>query len=122
MASDRFGRDDLIAGLDDEVGTDGDQPGISQPVTQDELDDILNDPNLPLEERRAMLEAIASRIEAREAGDRGDEFAPLRQQIGSALTMLAEGGHIYGEAESVGLDPEYRSDARAPDDDANENL
>ena len=48
--------------------------------------------------------------------DQSEWTFELIEQINEALGLLADGGHTYGTPESVGLDPEYRSDARAPDD------
>jgi len=105
-----------VVPLDIEVGDDADQPGISQPVSQAEIDDILNSPDMPIEERQARLEDLAQRIGTRENIDLGNEFHPLEQQINEALNMIAEGGHTYGTLQSTGLDPDVRSDAHSPDD------
>ncbi|MCB8838108.1 hypothetical protein [Aurantimonas sp. VKM B-3413] len=102
--------------LDTAVGGDADQPGISQPVTQAEVDDILNDPDLLMEERQARLQELADRVGYRENVDRGEEFDPLEMQISEALNMLAQGGHTYGTLSGAGLDPENRADARAADE------
>ncbi len=110
----RFDRS--VTGFNTEVGADDDRPGISQPVTQDDIDDILNNPAMTLEEKQAHLAALAGEIDTRSDIDRGSEFEPLEMQIRDAIAMLADGGHAYGEPESVGMDPESRSDARAPDD------
>lgn len=110
-------RGDGVVPVDSAVGEDGDAPGISQPVTQAEIDDLIGDTTMPIEERRARLEDYAARIGARGEIDRGGEFGPLQTQIAEALSLLAEGGHAYGTPEATGLDPETRSDARAPDED-----
>ncbi len=114
----RFDR--TLTGLNTEVGEDDDRPGISQPVTQDEIDDILSNTAMTIEEKQARLSALAGQMDIRETTDRGSEFEPLDMRIQDALSMLADGGHAYGTAESVGMDPESRSDARAPDDFSNE--
>lgn len=108
---------DRILPVDAAVGDDGDAPGLSQPITQAEIDDVLNDTTMPIEERQARLEAYAAALGEREQIDRGGEFDPLRNQIAEALTLLAEGGHAYGTPEATGLDPQSRSDALSPDDD-----
>ncbi|MEX6506266.1 hypothetical protein [Jiella sp. M17.18] len=102
--------------LDIAVGDDADQPGISQPVTQAEIDDILNDPDMLIEERQARLQELADRVGMRENIDRGDEFDPLMMQISEALNMVAAGGHTYGTLTGAGLDRDARSDARAADE------
>lgn len=112
------GNDDIdpIIAADTEVGGDADQPGISQPVTQAEIDDILNSPDMLVEEKQARLEEIAQQVGYRETIDQGDEFHPLGLQISEALNLLAQGGHNYSTVEETGFDPEGRSDARSPDD------
>lgn len=114
--SDIRGFDRSVTGFNTEVGEDDDRPGIAQPITQDEIDDILNNPAMTIEEKQARLAALAGQIDTRSEIDRGSEFEPLEMQIRDAITMLADGGHTYGEPESVGMDPDSRSDARAPDD------
>ncbi|UIJ72914.1 hypothetical protein [Aurantimonas sp. HBX-1] len=112
------GNDDIdpILAADIEVGGDADQPGISQPVTQAEIDDILNSPDMLVEEKQARLEELARQVGYRETIDQGDEFDPLGLQISEALNLLAQGGHNYSTVEETGFDPEGRSDARSPDD------
>ncbi|MFD2236326.1 hypothetical protein [Aureimonas populi] len=109
--------DGRIVPVDAAVGEDGDSPGIAQPITQAEIDDLVNDAGMPIEERRERLEAIAAALGARDSIDRGGEFGPMQSQIAEALSLLAEGGHAYGTASSTGLDAEARSDARSPDED-----
>lgn len=106
---------DIIA-VEEEIGDDDNQPGISQPVTQAEVEDILNSPGMTIEERQERLEELARQVGTRDVIDQGGEFDPLQQQISEALNMLAQGGHTYGTLEAAGLDPEARSDARSPDD------
>lgn len=108
--------DSPVLPLDTAVGDDADTPGISQPFTQAEIEDLVNDTTMPIEERVERLHGMAETLGTREEMDRGGEFDPLIEQINEALGLLADGGHTYGTPESVGLDPEYRSDARAPDD------
>lgn len=108
---------DRILPVDTAVGDDGDTPGLSQPITQAEIDDLVNDTTMPLEERQERLQAYAAALDEREQIDRGGEFDPLSTQIAEALAMLGQGGHTYGTPEAVGLDPSTRSDAMSPDDD-----
>jgi len=108
--------DRLVLAEDSDVGGDGDAPGIAQPITQAEIDDLLNDPALTIEEKQATLQRYADQVGARDEIDRGGDMSPLEAQIGEALSLLAGGGHAYGDLESVGFDPDSRSDARAPDE------
>lgn len=116
FASEPALHDRSILADDSSVGDDGDPPGIAQPITQAEIDDVLNDPAMTIEEKQAMLQRYADRLGARDDIDRGGDFHPLEAQVSEALAMLAEGGHAYGDAESVGMDPDSRSDARSPDE------
>ncbi|RFC66280.1 hypothetical protein DYI37_02180 [Fulvimarina endophytica] len=106
-----------ILPVDQAIGGDADSPGIAQPVTQAEIDDLLNNSTLPIEERIRRLEEIRARIGARETIDRGDDTSMVESQINEALGLLADGGHTYATAEAVGQDPASRADARSPDDD-----
>lgn len=106
-----------IVPVDQAVGGDGDNPGITQPVTQDEIDDILNNQTMPIEEREKRLQELRARIGVRENADRGDEMSAIEMQLSEALALLADGGHTYATAESLGMDPAERADARSPDDD-----
>ena len=103
--------------VDQAVGGDADSPGIAQPVTQDEIDDILNDQTMPIEERQMRLEDIRNRLGVRESADRGSDMSALEYQIDEALSLLADGGHVYGTLEGAGIDPSERADTRSPDDD-----
>ncbi|MEN3791494.1 hypothetical protein [Fulvimarina sp. MAC3] len=106
-----------IVPVDQAVGGDADNPGIAQPVTQDEIDDILSNQAMTIEERQMRLEELRSRVGARQNADRGDEMSAIEMQLSEALGLLADGGHTYATAEGVGMDPAGRADARAPDDD-----
>ncbi|MBB3950454.1 hypothetical protein [Aureimonas jatrophae] len=116
IVSDPALHDRTVLAYDSEVGDDDDPPGIAQPLTQAEIDDVLNDPAMTIEEKQATLQRYADQIGTRDDIDRGGDFHPLETQIAEALAMLAEGGHAYGDAESVGMDPDSRSDARSPDE------
>ena len=98
------------------VGGDLDRQGMTQPVTQAEIDDIVNDVHMPIEERVERLKDLTGRLEERGNIDDGVEFDPLSGQLSEALNMLAEGGHVYGTVEAGEHAPPSRSDARAPDD------
>ena len=87
-----------VIAVDQEPGGDADQPGIAQPISQDEISDLLNNTQMPIEEREARLHAIAQRLGTRENIDLADEFDPMREQVNEALNMLASGGHSYGSS------------------------
>ncbi|MEF2550822.1 hypothetical protein VQ042_05495 [Aurantimonas sp. A2-1-M11] len=105
-----------VVAIDQEPGGDADQPGIAQPISRDEIDDLINNSQMPIEEREARLHEIAQRLGTRENIDLGDEFDPMREQVNEALNMLASGGHSYGTLDSTGFDPDDRSDSQPADD------
>lgn len=74
-------------------------PSPSVPVTQSEIDALLNDDQMPVEERSARLQALAERAGV----ERTDEGTvdPLLLQINEALGFLAGGGHSYAEHEAA---------------------
>ncbi len=80
--------DRMILAEDSDVGGDGDAPGIAQPITQAEIDDLLNDPALTIEEKQATLQRYADQVGARDDIDRGGDMSPLEMQIGEALYAL----------------------------------
>jgi hypothetical protein len=87
-----------------------------QPLTQADLDDVLSNPGMTIDEKRAWLAAYAGQAaEGREA-DRGGEFEPLDMQIRDALSILADGGHLYGAAEPEGSEPAVESSTSSLDD------
>lgn len=116
MSNSGNGGKDRVIAADMDVGGDADQPGISQPITQAEIEDILNNPEMLVEEKQARLEELSQRVGYRETIDAGDEFNPLGMQISEALNLLADGGHNYSAVEETGFDPEGRSDAKSPDE------
>jgi len=76
-----------------------------QPLTQADLDDVLSNPGMTIDEKRAWLAAYAGQAAEGCEADRGGEFEPLEMQIRDALSMLADGGHLYGAVEPEGSEP-----------------
>lgn len=64
-------------------------PGPSQA----ELDAVLDDPTMSREEKLARLEELRETVVHRD----DEEYAPLSTRIMDALSMLAQGGHDYGD-------------------------
>ncbi|WP_152046097.1 hypothetical protein [Aureimonas psammosilenae] len=69
--------------------------GAEQAVTQQEIDDVLNDASLSPAERENRLTDLRQRILDSEHEQGDEEYAPLQVRIMDALSMLAEGGHDY---------------------------
>src|SRR5688572_17240246 len=99
---------------DFDVGDDSDMPGDDQPITQDDIDEILNSPNATVEERRAMLLELLNDIGARRGMDADNEYDSLAGEIGAALATLDAAGDGIGTPGAYGFDPEDR--AQSPDD------
>jgi len=98
-----------------------DQPGIAQPYSQTEIEDLVYGNDRPVAERLARLEEIRAEMYARESGDfGGDDPAALLGEIERAIAELrtdrdaAEtAGNFQG---TVAADPADHLDALAPDD------
>ena len=106
-----------IVPVDQMVGGDGDTPGLSQPVTSDEIQDILVSEH-PIEERRMRLMELRNDLIARDSGDLGNEFEALIAEIDGAIATLDGPGDIVGTRDALGLDADERQndELRALDD------
>lgn len=102
-----------------------DQPGISQPYSQSEIEDLLYGEERPASERLARLREMRDEARARESGDLGeDDPAALLEEIDRAIDELSA---TMANAEDIGayagLDtsfdsaPEDRLDLLSPDDE-----
>lgn len=80
---------------DDRLGAQQSDAARGEPVSQGEIDDVLNDPRLSPAERLARLGDLRQRILDDRHADGDEEYEPLRTRIADALSMLAEGGHDY---------------------------
>ncbi len=109
-------RSSEVMASDTSTEAEADQPGIGGSVTQAEIDDVVNNVQMPIEERVERLKALTARLGTRANIDSGDEFDPLSAQISEAMNMLADGGHVYGTAGAAGLDTDGSSKVRSPDD------
>lgn len=103
--------------IDTDLGGDADQPGNSQPISQDEVDDILLDVDTPREERLMRLQELRDRVYSRSTADTTNDMEALMLSLDQAIADLK--GQQAGEfmpAESVDRDADERSDAVAPDE------
>lgn len=73
-------------------------PGVDEPVSQAEIDAIIDDPVLSPTEKQARLEELRERILNQEHAAHEEDYLPFEARIMDALSMLAEGGHDYGTA------------------------
>lgn len=100
---------------DFQVGGDADRSGISQPITQDDIDAIAMS-SMPIAERRAELMALRQRIISREAGDFGEDMDELLSSVQRAISGLDRPIDTETSRSSLGADPDERIDALSPDE------
>lgn len=101
-----------------------DQPGIAQPFTQDEIDDLLYGTDRPAAARLSRLRELREDMAARESGDfGGPDPASMLVEIDRAIEEISD---MKGDAEAgdelagleAGWDPGEagRLDTLSPDD------
>ena len=100
---------------DAQVGGDGDAPGIAQDITVDDLQAIALSP-APLHERIEQLESVMGALQARSHADRGHEFDGLIEEAQRLHHEMHERGEAGAGRPDLGLDPDTRMDAMAPDE------
>lgn len=98
-----------------------DTPGIAQPYSQSEIEDLLYGDDRPVEARVARLREIREELAARESGDFGDEDpADMLDEIDRAIDSLqgdADNLDETGDAAAfMSADPADHLDALSPDD------
>ena len=107
-----------VVGQDSEVGEDDDAPGIAQPLSQAEVDELLYGDEWPAEIRLTRLREFRDELQSREAADFGtDDPASLLREIRAAIARLERS---YGEGmdpSSVDHNPEDHRETLAPDSD-----
>ena len=106
-----------VVPVDQMVGGDGDMPGLSQPVTADEIQDIVMS-DAPLEDRKMRLMGLRRDMQERAAGDMGGEFEPLIAEIDGALATLEGPADTFASRGSLGLDTQNRGDSQPADETA----
>lgn len=101
-----------------------DQPGIAQPYTQAEVEELLYGDDRPASERLARLRELREESAIRESGDWGDQDpAAMLEEIDRAIDELsatianADDVEDYAELSApLNRDPADRLDALSPDD------
>jgi hypothetical protein len=101
-----------------------DQPGISQPYSQSEVEELLYGDDRPASERLARLRELREEAAIRESGDWGDQDpAALLDELDRAIDELSaviangdDSADYAGLATSFDNDPADRLDALSPDD------
>lgn len=107
-----------LVGQDMPIGNDGDTPGMAQPVSQTEVEELLYSDDWPIEERLARLRDMRRDIADFEAPDYGDEDPlTLVRFIDDAITRLQR---LTGEGmdpTSVDQDASVHRETLSPDSD-----
>ena len=102
-----------------------DQPGIAQPYTQSEVEELLYGDDRPAAERLAQLRELRAESAIRESGDWGDQDpAAMLEEIDRAIDELSatianseDNDDFAGLATTYDNDPADRLDALSPDDE-----
>ncbi|HTO28834.1 MAG TPA: hypothetical protein VL017_09615 [Devosia sp.] len=102
-----------------------DQPGIAQPYTQSEVEELLYGGDRPASERLALLRELRNESAIRESGDWGDQDpAAMLDEIDRAIDELSatianadDNGDFAGLATTFDNDPADRLDTLSPDDE-----
>ena len=97
-----------VVPVDQMVGGDGDTPGLTQPITIDEVQDALFSEQ-PLERRRMRLMEMRDDLRARQVGDTGNEFDALIDEVERALATLDGPGDVDGTRDAIGLARDERT-------------
>jgi len=98
-----------------------DTPGIAQPYSQTEIEELLYGDDRPVEDRLARLRDMRDELVTRESGDFGDEDpAAMIEELDRAMAELqrdAQNADETGSADALmSADPADHLDALAPDD------
>ena len=101
-----------------------DQPGIAQPYTQSEVEELLYGDDRPAAERLARLRELRDESSIRESGDWGDQDpAAMLDELDRAIDELSatiansdDTNDYAGLATNFDNDPAGRLDTLAPDD------
>lgn len=112
-----------VVGQESEVGEDDDAPGIAQPLSQAEIDELLYGDEWSAEERLERLRDFRDDLRSREAADFGtDDPGSLLREVIAAIARLESS---YGEGmdpSSVDHNPEDHRETLAPDSDELETI
>ena len=108
-------RSDEVRAIDIEID-DNDMPGISQEMTTDDIDDIALSPDTPAMERLARLQELEGELEARNSGDFMGDIDALLDHVRDRIASLGNARVNDGAMNSIGMDPDDRSDDDDPAD------
>lgn len=107
-----------ILAQDTEPGDTDEEVITGQPVSQNEIDDLLYGEDRPAEERIDRLREIADHLRARQAADMGDDDpGALIEEIERAVSRLERSFGEGMDPSSVDHNPEDHRETLAPDSD-----
>lgn len=107
---------DDVRPVDIEVGGDDDMPGIAQELTTDDIDDVAFDTTISVADRREQLMGLLAEIRARRASDYMGDMSQILGHLEDRIASLSNPEENEGMLESIGLDPDSRSDDDDPAD------
>jgi len=107
-----------VVGQDAEIGEDDDTPGIGQPLSQAEIEELLYNDAWSAEIRLERLRAFRDELMSREAADFGaaDPHTLLREVEAAIASLEAPGGEEMDPA-SIDHNPGDHRETLAPDSD-----
>ena len=112
-----------VVGQDTEIGEDDDIPGIGQPLSQAEIEELLYSDQWPTEVRLDRLRAYRAELQSREAADFGaDDPHTLLREVESAIASLEAASGEEMDPSSVDHNPGDHRETLAPDSDELEAL
>jgi hypothetical protein len=107
-----------VVGQEAEVGEDDDAPGIAQPLSQAEIDELLYSDEWSAEERLDRLREFRDALRSREAADFGtDDPGSLLREVTSAIARLERAFGEGMDPSSVDHNPEDHRETLSPDSD-----
>jgi len=107
-----------VVGQETDVGEDDDAPGIAQPLSQAEIDELLYGDDWSAEERLERLRNFRDDLQSREAADFGaDDPGWLLREVTSAIGRLERSVGEGMDPSSVDHNPEDHRETLAPDSD-----
>lgn len=112
-----------VVSQETDVGDDGDAPGISQPLSQAEIDELLYGDGWSAEDRLERLRDFRDDLQSREAADFGtDDPRYLLKEVSAAIARLERSFGEGMDPSSVDHNPEDHRETLAPDSDELEAL
>lgn len=107
-----------VVGQESAVGEDDDAPGIAQPLSQAEIDELLYGDEWSAEERLDRLREFRDDLRSREAADFGtDDPGSLLKEVTSAIARLERAFGEGMDPSSVDHNPEDHRETLSPDSD-----